>query len=72
MKKTVWHSGPPPEIGWWPASLFEDQSTIRWWDGARWSQSANPAYTAELAAEMAKFECRWPEEVKWTKRWWLK
>lgn len=35
-----WHSGPPPSIGWWPASMRKRPHTYRWWDGRRWSFAA--------------------------------
>jgi len=33
----TWHSGPPPSVGWWPASTMENESVIRWWNGTYWS-----------------------------------
>lgn len=35
-----WNSGPPPSIGWWPASLARNPEALRWWDGKRWSKVA--------------------------------
>jgi hypothetical protein len=37
MSKKHWHSSPPPSIGWWPASVCEDDYVIRWWNGKHWS-----------------------------------
>lgn len=31
----IWHSGPPPFIGWWSASNTDN--LWRWWDGSCWS-----------------------------------
>jgi len=32
-----WHSGPPPHVGWWNASMNESPNTWRWWNGTAWS-----------------------------------
>lgn len=32
-----WHSGPPPSLGWWPASTQCNIKHFRWWDGRHWS-----------------------------------
>lgn len=37
MSSKKWNNGPPPSIGWWPASLAKDASCLRWWDGRHWS-----------------------------------
>jgi len=71
MKKTVWHKGPPPEIGWWPASYFRSIESIRWWDGVTWSQDAFPSDTAEEAAYVAKSDCGQQDAIEWTERWWV-
>jgi len=36
-----WNSGPPPSVGWWPASRCRDYSGMRWWNGACWSINFN-------------------------------
>ena len=37
-KRTAeWYSGPPPSIGWWPASVTRDPKALRWWNGEHWS-----------------------------------
>lgn len=33
----TWHSGPPPSLGWWPASCGKAHDVYRWWDGENWS-----------------------------------
>ena len=35
-----WNSGPPPSLGWWPASAFKTEGLYRWWNGQRWSIAA--------------------------------
>jgi hypothetical protein len=50
---TKWHSGPPPSIGWWPASVNENPKFFRWYDGAEWSASVTESDNAEYAAACA-------------------
>ena len=38
--KPVWHSGPPPHVGWWNAGRWPElgaKNSWCWWDGKRWS-----------------------------------
>ena len=68
-----WRSGPPPSIGWWPASrcLFED--VYRWWDGKQWSAPAWAELTAAQAASRAAEPCSvFNKPIQWTDRpaWW--
>lgn len=68
-----WRKGPPPEIGWWPASVTQDPESIRWWNGAAWSAPAIPDNNAEDAAYFSSLE-QSPyvtQFVQWTDRWWL-
>ena len=73
MTKTVWHKGPPPEIGWWPASVSGDRKSIRWYDGNEWSDVAYPRDSASQAAECADRRIPFYAQklIKWTDRWWL-
>ena len=41
MNNAVWHKGPPPSIGWWPASRIGVRGFYRWWDGKQWSAPVN-------------------------------
>lgn len=67
----VWRSGPPPEIGWWPADWgkYPQPECLRWWDGSRWSDFAFSHDDAEFAGLQAA--CR-PvrSDIRWTDRWW--
>ena len=54
MSTVVWHSGPPPSKGWWPASSVGDPTTIRWWNGSCWSLPVRAYYFPEQAAELAE------------------
>lgn len=38
MDQNVFHSGPPPHIGWWSC----DSGWWRWWNGERWSHGVKP------------------------------
>lgn len=70
-KRTKWYSGPPPSVGWWPASCIEDKKTLRWWNGKTWSFPAYTALSRRTAAYTAQFATSVPAgEIKWTKRWW--
>jgi hypothetical protein len=70
---TKWHKGPPPEIGWWPASAFKNDEVIRWWDGKNWSVGVDKNYTSEQAAAQARTYSDYSnKEILWTERWWLK
>ena len=68
-----WRSGPPPEIGWWPASTWRNPEELRYWNGEHWSFSCeareNRASAAESAREPTSFD---PGAIRWTDRWWLK
>ena len=70
MKDDEWHSGPPPSVGWWPASANDipQEGVYRWFDGDMWGSPAYPEQSAEDAADCAAFPCRRPDEVKWKHR----
>jgi len=69
--ETVWHSGPPPSVGWWPASLFKDKSIVRWWNGKVWSVMATPGFTAREAGRAATLRGYYQDLILWTERWWV-
>jgi len=69
--KRQWRKGPPPEIGWWPASGVQDHTAIRWWDGHMWSCPAIPFDSAEDAASAANKISQFQDRIEWTDRWWL-
>lgn len=68
-----WNKGRPPSIGWWPASIIRKPTVLRWWDGKRWSQLANPRDTEHVAAyQAAHYAQDWQQrEMVWSDRWWL-
>lgn len=79
--KPTWRTGPPPSIGWWPATnarvdmLEVGESChyltfLRWWDGKKWSQCcAFPTVTARIAANSASGP-KSSDKIHWTDRWW--
>lgn len=70
----VWHSGPPPETGWRPASLLKNIESIRWWDGLKWSVESKPhapSFSAQLSAQI-KENTRAQKIIQLADRWWLK
>ena len=73
-KNRVWHSGPPPHIGWWNAATGTHSLVNhcwRWWDGKQWSRSALANETALSAAESARYRIPRPlqKAVRWTDYW---
>jgi hypothetical protein len=64
---TTWYKGPPPSIGWWPASRRRNPDLLRWWNGRKWSQPVHIRMTAEEAAESAYVET-FLDDIEWTDR----
>ena len=48
-----WHSGPPPSVGWWPASSIRWEQPMRWWNGEIWSRPAYVRHNKMQAADIA-------------------
>jgi len=65
---TTWHKGPPPSIGWWPASYRRNPDMLRWWDGSAWSQPALRGDSAKTAATSAEKKSRHQNEIEWKDR----
>lgn len=66
--KTVWHKGPPPSVGWWPASNCRFPDAHRYYNGKWWSVAAWQELSAEEAAERAKQKDPRQDEIEWTDR----
>lgn len=62
----VWRNGPPPHVGWWNASIFQDDKMWRWWNGIFWSTSVRFTATRAYAAECSSNESPSSFAVKWT------
>jgi hypothetical protein len=69
---TQWHKGPPPSIGWWPASFLMDADVIRWWNGEVWSIHARAGFSPEKVLVAANTPCGDSTDLHWTERpeWW--
>jgi hypothetical protein len=68
MSKQKWFSGPPPSVGWWPASMNQDDSVLRWWDGECWSRAAWRGHDAQQAERVAEHKSPMPVYIEWTDR----
>jgi hypothetical protein len=67
-RMTTWHKGPPPSIGWWPASRLRNPDVLRWWDGSKWSFPAHIGMTAEEAAGHSALKSDRTLHLEWTDR----
>jgi len=69
---TTWHKGPPPSIGWWPASYWGDAHVLRWWNGEYWSRPAEEEFELHQVAATAALKDPSQHEIEWTDRpaWW--
>ncbi len=65
---TTWHKGPPPSIGWWPASNCRDPECCRWWNGEWWSRPVWPDSSIEGVALAARSKCPHQFLIEWTDR----
>ena len=71
MKDDKWHSGPPPSIGWWPASRYGNDGIYRWWDGCNWSMAASRHCDVSKAAKQARtrtYVSSSASSIKWKHR----
>jgi hypothetical protein len=71
MSNPQWNKGAPPSIGWWPASGYQDDQVIRWWNGEYWSKPAWPNWPAVAAANNAMYKADSQKYISWAERWWL-
>lgn len=64
-----WHRGPPPSVGWWPASFMRSMETLRWWDGV-WSRGVSAGSSAATAARAAiqPEQQPWQSMIEWRGR----
>jgi len=66
--KLKWHSGQPPHVGWWMASIFRDEHCWRWFDGKHWALPASDDESAVVAAMYANRRAapHHAKQVEWT------
>lgn len=71
-RQVTWRKGPPPLIGWWPASLCGNPLALRYWDGSIWSFAALHTANATTGAQMAKVKTtpQCTANIEWCDRWW--
>ena len=63
-----WRKGPPPSVGWWPASRHK-MKVYRWWNGEYWSAGATSEVSAERAGVAAARRSIYSnEEIFWRER----
>lgn len=66
----IWKLGPPPSIGWWPASTFLEESVLRFWNGKCWSWPVDETCSLIEVATMAERPSNHPH-IFWAQRpWW--
>lgn len=65
-----WRKGPPPCVGWWPASVLRNTQALRWWDGKQWSWAADHGDNAKQAASMSRLRDNRQVHIEWCDRWW--
>jgi hypothetical protein len=67
-----WRKGPPPSIGWWPASVCKEPGCVRWWNGKHWSLAAWADTYVAVAASSARRRAPNQIDIEWTDRpaWW--
>ena len=67
IQDSRWHDGPPPSVGWWPASREQDKHALRWWDGNCWSHVCREDNTPAFVLFFAGI---WDEVagIKWQHR----
>ena len=69
MTDRIWHKGPPPHVGWWNASAFQDPYVWRWWNGSEWSGAAWAFMEAERAASATNIKQSEEKTIEWTDYW---
>lgn len=68
MSEQIWHSGPPPYIGWWNASTNQNREYWRWWNGKVWSHVlCDDDVMPSLKMLSLTFDC--PCHIQWTDFW---
>ena len=65
---TKWHKGPPPSIGWWPASVIRNTNALRWWNGERWSNACVRDEPIKSVAKNAARKAEYQHDIEWTDR----
>lgn len=62
----AYQPGPPPCVGWWPASLHgQTKDCYRYWDGTKWSFAGRQFNTSAQAAKIARDRSFHSGVIKW-------
>lgn len=65
-----WHSGPPPHVGWWLASVAKAPNIWRWWNGEVWSKDVHEAADADMACAISmRAAIESPTAIFWSDYW---
>lgn len=64
----VWKKGPPPSVGWWPASMYKDERMLRWWNGKNWSRAVSNISSKYEAGRAAQTKTIYPGQIYWKAR----
>lgn len=65
----VWHSGPPPHVGWWNTNRRRDNKAWAWWDGVAWSTPVADGWNAKFAGYWADVYYPLAARVEWNDYW---
>lgn len=68
MTQHIWHSSPPPHVGWWCTNKQGRFSRWRWWDGYKWSLFASPSEPVALVVRLARQEAH-RQDQQWCDYW---
>lgn len=63
------HTGPPPHIGWWNASITCRSHIWRWWNGRNWSEAALSSASAKSAGDVATRDRKESAQIFWSRAW---
>jgi hypothetical protein len=66
--KTKWFKGPPPSLGWWPASYSRNKKSIRWWNGSYWSLASVKGQSLDTVSYRAHIPASASLSIEWTHR----
>ena len=74
MSDRVWHSGPPPHVGWWNASCDRRANIWRWFDGKDFSIAYSESSSLEeisapvilhgIPVNVLEWSDYWPENAR--------
>lgn len=66
MSDRTWHTGNPPHVGWWNASIFRAGGAWRWWNGKHWSLVVYDNFDLEYAARRATLKNTDKKAIEWS------